>query len=297
MSFAQLKKNRKKSLQDTIEQAKKVAENSGNNKDDRFWQPTVDKAGNGSAIIRFLPKPDGEPAPWARTYSHGFQGPGGWFIDNCLTTLSQNCPVCESNGVLWNSGIEANKEIVRRRKRRLQYTSNIYVVKDPSNPDNDGKVFLFRYGKKIFDMLNDMMYPEEIDDREAIDPFNFWEGANYKMKIRKVDGYRNYDKSEFETPGALLDDDEELEKVYNSQHSLLEFTDPSNFKSYDEQKGRLDKVLGNSARVAPKEDDDGEDSPPWDEQPQSPTAEAETLETSNEDDSDMSFFKNLAEDD
>ena len=298
MSFASMKKNRKKSLADTIEQAKKVTDSSqSSNKDDRFWQPTVDKAGNGSAVIRFLPKAEGATAPWARTYSHGFQGPGGWFIDPCRTTLNKDCPVCEANSVLWNSGDEANKEIVRGRKRRLQYISNILVVKDPGNPDNEGKVFLYRFGKKIFDKANDMMYPE-FDDEEAIDPFNLWEGADFKMKIRQVEGYRNYDKCEFAAKSAVNDDDEVLEKIYNAEYSLDEFTDPANFKSFEEQQVRLNKVLGNvagptptPAPAAPAPD------MPWKEEGVSATAEAEAApEATAEDDNDMSYFKNLAAD-
>jgi hypothetical protein len=304
MSFAAMKKNRKKSLADTIEQAKKFDSKGSSNKDDRMWQPTVDKAGNGAAVIRFLPKSEGEVAPWVQLFSHGFKGPGGWFIDNCLTTIGKDCPVCEANGVLWNSDIPANRSIVSGtegspgRKRKMNYMSNIYVVKDPGNPDNEGKVFLYKYGKKIFDKLNDMMYPE-FDDEEAIDPFNLWTGADFKMKIRKVEGWRNFDKSTFAKAAALSEDDDALEAIYNSQHSLAEFVAPENYKSFDEQKTRMDKVLGNVAGVAPAPAQEAqEEDLPWaKEETSAPTAEADSLAESSADDDDMSFFKGLAADD
>lgn len=247
-SFANLKRNR-----GSLDQLTKAIEavntaEQGNSKDDnRFWQPEVDKAGNGMAVIRFLPAPaaDGDDAlPWVRTFSHGFQGPGGWFIDNCLTTLNEKCPVCEHNNTLWNSGIEANKEIVRKQKRKLSYMANILVISDPSNPQNEGQVKLFKFGKKIFDKITEAMNPEFADET-PLNPFDFWEGANFKLKIRNVEGYRNYDKSEFADQSALFNgDDEKLEKIYSQEHSLKDFTDRKNFKPYDQLKSRLDKVLG-----------------------------------------------------
>jgi hypothetical protein len=217
------------------------------NKEDNFWKPEVDKAGNGYAVIRFLPAPekDGDDGlPWVKVFNHGFQGPGGWYIENSLTTLGQKDPVSEYNSQLWNSGIEANKEIARKQKRRLSYYANIYVVEDPKNPENEGKVFLYKFGKKIFDKINEAMNPQ-FEDEKAVNPFDLWAGANFKLKIRKVEGYQNYDKSEFESPSVLGGfDDDKLEAIWKQEHSLKEFLDHSNFKSYDELKARLDKVLG-----------------------------------------------------
>jgi hypothetical protein len=248
MSFANLKRNR-----DNFDKLTKAIESTATNadagsKDDtRFWQPAVDKSGNGMAVIRFLPAPsvDGEDGlPWVRLFSHGFQGPGGWLIDNCLTTLNEKCPVCEHNSTLWNSGVEANKEIVRKQKRKLSYIANIYVISDPSNPENEGQIKLFKFGKKIFDKLSEVMNPE-FPDEQPLNPFDFWEGANFKLKIRNVEGYRNYDKSEFAEKSALLGgDDSKLEAIYKEEFSLKEFLERGNFKSYEQIKSRLDKVLG-----------------------------------------------------
>lgn len=245
MAFADLKKQSKLgSLTAKLVKEVEKMNSSGNSTDDRFWSLTVDKAQNGYAVIRFLPAPDGEDLPFVKVYSHAFQGTGGWLIDNCLTTIGQKCPVCEHNSGLWNNGTDAGKEIARKQKRKLSYISNIYVVKDPSNPENEGKVFLFKYGKKIFDKITAAMQPE-FEDEEAIDPFDFWQGANFKLKAKNVAGYRNYDSSEFSQPSALLDDDDALEAIWKGQHSLLEFTSADKFKSYDELKTRLDSVLGN----------------------------------------------------
>jgi len=211
--------------------------------DERLWKPVLDKTGNGYAVIRFLPAVDGEDLPWAKVWNHAFQGPTGqWYIENSLTTLGNNDPVSELNSAYWNSGIESDKEIARRQKRKLQYFSNIYVVSDPKNPENEGKVFLFRFGKKIFDKCMETMQPA-FEDETPVNPFDFWEGANFKLKIRKVDGYWNYDKSEFEAPSPLFDNDDAIEEVWKQQYALNEFTAPSNFKSYDELKTRLDMVL------------------------------------------------------
>jgi len=249
-SFANLKRSRNdldkltKAIEDSTSPTSKEA---GSKDDTRLWQPTVDKAGNGMAVIRFLPAPavDGDDAlPWVRRFDHGFQGPGGWYIENSLTTLGQKDPVSEYNTTLWNSGIEANKEIARKQKRRLHYIANIYVISDPSNPQNEGQIKLFKFGKKIFDKITEAMNPEFADET-PINPFDMWEGANFKLKIRNVEGYRNYDKSEFADKSALLDgDDEKLEALWKKEFSLKEFTDPSNFKSYEVLKAKLDKVLG-----------------------------------------------------
>ena len=244
MSFANLKKkSRSGSLTDKLIKQVEKLNDKGSNVDERIWKPSVDKSGNGYAIIRFLPEPEGNELPWARVYTHAFQGPGGWFIENSLTTLGQKDPVSEHNSQLWNSGSDANKEIARKQKRRLSYYSNIFIVADPSNPENEGKVFLYKYGKKIFDKIQEAMKPEFADET-PINPFDFWQGANFKLKIRRVEGYQNYDKSEFDSPSALFDDDAKLEKIYSMEHDLNEFTAPDKFKSYDDLKKRLVYVLG-----------------------------------------------------
>ena len=213
--------------------------------DDRLWKPEVDKAGNGYAVIRFLPAPDGEDLPWAKLYTHAFQGTGGWYIENSLTTLGQKDPVSEHNSQLWNSGIESDKEIARKQKRKLSYYANIYVVKDSANPHNEGQVFLYKFGKKIFDKITAAMQPE-FEDEDPINPFDFWAGANFKLKIKKVAGYWNYDSSEFDRQSALLDDDDAMEAIWKKEYSLAELVAPDQFKSYDELKKRLDYVLGNA---------------------------------------------------
>jgi len=211
--------------------------------DDRIWKPELDKSGNGYAVIRFLPAPEGEDVPWQRMFTHSFQGPGGWYIENSLTTINKKDPVGEVNRTLWNTGSETDKETARRQKRKLSYFTNIYVVADPKHPEHEGKVFLYKFGKKIFDKIMEAMQPQ-FDDEEAINPFDLWKGANFKLKIRKVDGFWNYDKSEFETVSPLLDTDEALEKVYGSEYPLKPFHDESNFKSYTELKEKMERVLG-----------------------------------------------------
>ena len=249
-SFASLKKSRKTDLEKLQSEVDKINNPKTNfsRDDDRFWKAELDKSGNGYAVIRFLPATNGEDMPYVRVFNHGFQGPGGWYIENSLTTLGQKDPLGEYNTVLWNSGIEANKEIARKQKRRLTYFSNVYVVEDKANPQNEGKVFLFRYGKKIFDKVSSMANPE-FEDETPVDVFSFWEGANFKLKIRKVDGYWNYDKSEFEGPSPLFDNDDEIEEVWKNQYALKEFTDTTNFKSYDELKTRLNMVLAGTTTV------------------------------------------------
>ena len=300
-SFASLKKSRNSSLDKLLQETAKLndsGQQQSNGPDERIWKPTVDKAGNGYAVIRFLPEPSGEELPWVRVFDHGFQGPGGWYIENSLTTLNQKDPVSEYNSELWNNGTDAGKEQARKQKRRLKYFSNILVVKDPSNPQNEGKVFLYQYGKKIWDKINDLMQPE-FEDETPVNPFDFWEGADFKLKIRNVEGYRNYDKSEFDSPSELLDgDDEQLETVYNSLNSLSELVAPDKFKSYDELKQKLDKVLGltggaSVARPAFEEVDEI----PFDPTPQSKTADAPKSRVATaEDDDDLSFFEQLAND-
>jgi hypothetical protein len=259
MGFADLKKQSKLgSLTEKLVKEVEKMNNSGNSSDDRVWKLDCDKSGNGYAVIRFLPAPDGEDLPFVKVYSHAFQGPGGWLIDNCLTTLNQKCPVCEHNSGLWNSGMDSNKEVARKQKRKLTYMSNIYVVKDPTNPENEGKVFLFKYGKKIFDKLTEAMQPE-FEDETPIDPFDFWKGANFKLKAKNVAGYRNYDSSEFASQSALLDDDDAMEAIWKKQYSLQEFMSPAEYKTYEELKKRLDYTLGLKGTPKYQDSDDLEE--------------------------------------
>ena len=300
-SFADLKRSRKSAYDKLIEETNKVQNTkSSGGADARFWQPEVDKAGNGYAVIRFLPAPQGEDLPWVRLFSHGFQGPGGWYIENSLTTLNEKDPVGEYNSMLWNRGDEAGKEQARKQKRRLSYIANIQIVKDPSNSANDGKVFLYKFGKKIFDKINDMMAPE-FEDESPVNPFDFWEGANFKMKIRNVEGYRNYDKSEFDSPAPLSEDDDELESVWNSQYSLQEFVDRNNFKSFAELQTRLNRVLGSTAvssTASEVDEDDIMESPTVSRQAPAPKIEEEVTSWSEESSDDsLDFFKQLAEED
>jgi hypothetical protein len=244
MSFADLKKQSKLGslTAKLVKEVEKMNNNSGSS-DDRVWKLDVDKSGNGYAVIRFLPAPNGEDLPFVKLYSHAFQGPGGWYIENSLTTLGQKDPVSELNSELWNNGTDAGKELARKQKRKLTYVSNIYVVKDPANPSNEGKVFLYKFGKKIFDKLTAAMQPE-FEDEEAIDPFDFWQGANFKLKAKNVAGYRNYDSSEFAAANPMLDDDDAMEAIWKKQYSLAELVAADQFKTYDELKKRLDYVLG-----------------------------------------------------
>tara|TARA_E500000305_G_C3982173_1_gene217487 strand:- start:200 stop:1114 length:915 start_codon:yes stop_codon:yes gene_type:complete len=251
MSLSDLKKSNSNFdfLQKELEKiANPEKEKTSYQEDTRYWRAAVDKAGNGYAVVRFLPAIEGEELPWVRVFSHGFQGPSGrWYIENSLTTLGKSDPVSDANNELWNSGSEANKELARKRKRRLNYISNILVVKDPANPENEGKTFLFKYGKKIFDKINDVMFPAFADE-QAINPFDFWKGANFKLKIRKVEGFTNYDKSEFESITELFEgDDDKIEAVWKAEHALQQFVDPSNFKPYEELKKKFDEIIGNTS--------------------------------------------------
>ena len=293
-SFAELKRSTTTSLDALLKETNKLTSNENNKggADARFWQPEVDKSGAGQAIVRFLPAPKGEDIPWVRIFNHGFQGPGGWYIENSLTTLNKKDPVSEYNSMLWNRGDDAGKEQARKQKRRLLYISNVYIIQDKAHPENEGQVKLFRYGKKIFDKLNEAMNPE-FEDEKPLNPFDLWEGASFILKIRNVDGYRNYDKSVFGEAGPLLADDSKLEGIWNSEYKLQEFSDPSKFKTYDELKQKLDKVLALSGGSQP-----------------SSTAETTQLDTapapsvgkvdkpkSSESDTDLDFFQKLAEDD
>ena len=298
MSFASLKKQSKLGslTQKLVKEVEKMNNNGGQG-DDRLWKLEVDKGGNGYAVIRFLPAPDGEDLPFVKLYSHAFQGPGGWYIENSLTTLGQKDPVSEHNSELWNNGTDAGKDTARKQKRKLTYISNIYVVKDPANPENEGKVFLYKYGKKIFDKLTAAMQPE-FEDEEAIDPFDFWQGANFKLKAKNVAGYRNYDSSEFASTSALLDDDEALEAVWKKQHSLAELVAADQFKSYDELKTRLNSVLGNRTQVRqdPEVVDEDSDRGSAEELVTAAASRTSAKVTATDDEDDtLSYFAKLAE--
>ena len=246
MSFADLKSKSGSFEKLQTELAKVNAPTQTSYEDARLWNPDLDKSGNGFAILRFLPQPSGEDLPWVRLWNHAFSGPGGWYIENSLTTIGKNDPVSEYNTELWNSGNEADKETARKQQRILKYYSNVLVVSDPKHPENDGTIRLFRFGKKIFDKITEAMNPA-FEDETAVNPFDMWQGANFKLKIRKVDGYWNYDKSEFDSVSAIEGGDERLEEIYNGLHSLQEFVDPKNFKTYDELKEKLHKTLTGSS--------------------------------------------------
>ena len=308
MSFANLKRNRT----DFSKLVQAAQETGGGQQqqrtgDPRMWKPTVDKAGNGYAVLRFLPPQEGQDIPWVRYWDHGFKGPTGqWYIEKSLSSIGQQDPVGEMNSRLWNSGIESDKEIARERKRRLHYVVNALIVSDPAAPENEGKVFMYQFGKKIFDKIMDLMQPQ-FPDEKPVNPFDFWEGADFLLKIRQVEGYRNYDKSEFRSPAALYDGDEaKLETVYDQMHPISEFVDPANYKTYDELKAKLANVLGEAAprtvkqEVAMDLDDEIPEfqSSPSPTAPSSPAPAITTAEASMSDDDDtMSYFAKLAAED
>ena len=317
MTFANLKKqSRLGNLTSKLtKEIEKMNTTGSSNVDDRLWKLEVDKAGNGYAVIRFLPAPDGEELPWAKVWSHAFQGPGGWYIENSLTTLGQKDPVSEYNRLLWNSGIDADKDLARKQKRKLSYYTNIYVIKDPLNPENEGQVFLYKFGKRIFDKLTARMQPDEndYDPQPAINPFDLWKGADFKLKIKQVAGYWNYDDSSFNSPSTLGNfDDSKLEEIYNSSYSLKEFTDESNFKTYEELEERLKTVLGQSVQPTSFDTDKYDHAPSitetpvpntnWKEEVESfsatkTAASATTPAAKEEEDDALSFFQKLAEED
>ena len=303
MSFAALKKqSRSGSLTERLMKKVEKLNEKGNNTDERLWKPAVDKAGNGYAVIRFLPAHANCELPWTQVWSHAFQGPGGWYIENSLTTLGKDDPVGELNRSLWNSGRESDKDIARKQKRKLSYYANVYIVKDSANPENEGEVKLYKFGKKIFDKITAAMQPE-FDDEEAINPFDFWQGANFKLKIKQVAGFWNYDSSEFGKTEALLDDDAELEKIYDKIYDLSEFTADDQFKSYEQLKGRLDTVLSRKAVVTPQADtEDLEDlseglgTSSVDEELSNLASAATSSTTVDEEEDDaLSYFQKLAE--
>ena len=296
MSLATLKKSSSLDKLLGAVQAENAPQEKKSYVDERLWKPQMDKTGNGYAVLRFLPAVEGEDLPWAKVWNHAFQGPTGqWYIENSLTTLGQNDPVSEMNSAYWNSGVESDKEIARKQKRKLQYFANILVIKDSANPQNEGKVMLYRFGKKIFDKCMEAMQPA-FEDEKPVNPFDFWEGADFKLKIRKVDGYWNYDKSEFDAPSPIFKNDDEIEAVWKKQYPLAEFSAESNFKSYDELKKRLDTVLAGTTTVGNvttlMEDEPIVSTPTVDtkEEP----APTPTVTEDDEDDT-MSYFEKLAE--
>ena len=292
MSYADLKKKSGsfEKLQAELEKTNKPVTSFA---DDRFWKPELDKSGNGYAVIRFLPQPTGEDLPWVRIWSHAFKGPGGWYIENSLTTLNKKDPVSEYNTELWNSGLESDKETARKQKRILKYYSNILVVSDPKHPENEGKIFLFRYGKKIHDKLAEVINPQ-FEDEVAYDPFDFWKGANFKLKVRKVDGFWNYDKSEFESPSPMLEgEDGQLEATYKQLYSLTDFLKEDKFKTYDELKTKLHRTLTGSGVQGTVEK-----FTPTPKTVSSAPVETTTPASSDEGEEDtLSYFAKLADDD
>ena len=301
MSFDSLKKQSKLgSLTEKLVKEVEKMNSSPGGADERFWKAELDKTGVGSAVVRFLPAPDGEDLPWVKVYSHAFQGPGGWYIENSLTTTGGKDPVSDYNRQLWNSGNESDKDTVRKQKRKLSYYSNVYVVKDPLHPENEGRVFLFKYGKKIFDKVLEAMQPE-FDDEEPINPFDFWQGANFKLKIVKKDGFWNYDKSEFDKVSPLLDDDDALEALWKKEYSLSAITAPDQFKSYEDLERRLKTVLGQKPVQRPRLDEELEDESEGRGSVSEPvlvnsnSRPAVASASADEDDA-LSYFQRLAED-
>ena len=289
MSFDSLKKQSKLgSLTDKLVKEVEKMNSSPSGVDDRFWKAELDKTGVGSAVIRFLPAPDGEELPWVKVYSHAFQGPGGWYIENSLTTTGGKDPVSDYNRTLWNSGNDADKDTVRKQKRKLSYYSNVYVVRDPLHPENEGRVFLFKYGKKIFDKVLEAMQPE-FDDETPINPFDFWQGANFKLKIVKKDGFWNYDKSEFDKVVPLIDDDDALEAIWKKEYSLSAITAPDQFKSYEDLERRLKTVLGQKPVQSPRLDEEVVA------EAEEPVAVAAPVSSSSDEDDALSYFQKLAD--
>ena len=309
MSFAALKNNRT-DLTKLVEAASSgpgEQTKTDNRNDERFWQPTRDKAGNGYAVIRFLPGDAEAPTPWVRYWDHFFKGPTGqWYVEKSLTSIGQSDPLSESNSKLWNEdGSEEAKRIVRERKRNLRYIANVLIISDPSAPENEGQVKLYRFGKKIFDKIMDSMQPQ-FPDEAPVNPFDMWNGADFTVKIRKVEGYPNYDASAFKSPSAIAGSDEDLEAIYNKQHEMSEWTDPKNFKTYDELKSRLAMVLGESAPRTVREQVSLDTSQAYTaptaaaptEPVGAPQPEISTAENTNLDEDDtMSYFAKLAADD
>jgi hypothetical protein len=293
MSFADLKRKSQSNFEFLQKELEKSSTTNG--ADERLWKPELDASGNGYAVVRFLPAPEGESVPWAKLYTHAFKGTGGWLIDNCPTTNGDKCPVCAGNTKLWNSGHESDKAVARDRKRKLSYYSNIYVVNDPKNPDNNGKVFLFKYGKKIHDKILAAMQPE-FQDETPVNVFDFWEGANFKIKIKTVGGYWNYDASEFSSPAVLSSDDDEMEAIWKQAYSLEAFVAPSEFKSYDDLETRMNSVLGAAPATRQVQQEEYQDPAPVATSTQQRDVDLPSFK-SDEDDDALSYFARLAEED
>lgn len=295
MSFADLKRNSSSNFDKLNKELEKLNTKNSYSSDDRYWKLSVDGAGNGFAVIRFLPSINVEDAPFVRKWNHGFKGPTGlWYIENSLSTLGKDDPVGESNSVLWNSGLESDKDIARDRKRKLKYISNILVIKDPENPENEGKVFLFEYGKKIFDKLNDAMNPE-FEDEKPLNPFDLWSGANFKLKQRKVDGWPNYDKSEFDKVSVIDDDDSKLEEIFNKCYDVKQEISEDKFKSYDELKAKFEKVIG--SEPTPKQKEELADNREPAKEEKAKESNSKPMMESDDDDDDLDFFKNMVDED
>ncbi len=306
MDIQTLRKMRNSDFGQISNAFEKIANPSSETKsytDDRFWKLEGDKAGNGTATIRFLPRVEGDELPWVRIFSHGFQGPTGkWYIENSLTTLGEQDPVSELNTTLWNSGVEANKKIAQNQKRRLSYVANVLIVSDPKHPENEGKVFLFKFGKKIFDKIMDKARPT-FEDEKPVNVFDFWEGANFKLRMRKKDGFTNYDESAFMEPSAI-GDDETIVGIANKQYKLVEFLDRKNFKSYDELKRKLDEVLSGNGFNAKSAAELADDEPEVRSAPEPKSAPAFTPKSSkpapsvaDDEDDVMSYFEKIAQED
>ena len=310
MDFSSLKRSSQSDFDALKAKVNETASGGGGpQQDDHFWKPDVDASGNGYSGIRLLPAPPEEDLPYVQVWDHGFQGPGGWYIEKSLTTIGQKDPVSEMNSRLWNSGDDEDKNIVRQRKRRLSYYSNILVISDPKRPENEGKIFLYKYGKKIFQKIQDLITPE-FQDEQPVNPFDLWKGANFRLKIRQVEGYRNYDKSEFDMPSEIEGGDERLEEIWKAEHSLKQFIDPSTFKSYSELEQKLHRILGiedagrGTANAMEEDVSDMGYVPPSTPAPDRETAEpAQDLPASENpnvseasaDDADLDYFKKLAE--
>lgn len=303
MSFADLKRNRT-DLASLVAAASSDEQKTENRNDDRFWQPTRDKAGNGYAVVRFLPGDTEATTPWVRYWDHFFKGPTGqWYVEKSLTSIGKPDPLAEANSRLWNEdGSEEAKRIVRERKRQLRHVANVLIISDPSNPENEGQVKLYRFGKKIFDKIMDSLQPQ-FPDEAPMNPFDMWEGADFVIKIRNVEGYANYDASSFKAPSELYaKDDDAKEKVYNQQHNFSEWSDPSNYKSYEELKNRLAIVLGESTPRTRQQEEDLDNQMPSAEGRSAsaptmasvPEPQISTAESSMDEDDTMNYFAKLA---
>ena len=303
-SFSDYLKNRQSAMDNMVQSLQKdINKESRGGDDDRIWKPKMGSDNTGYAVVRFLPGSDVSKTPWVRVYDHGFQGPTGkWYIENSLTTIGQKDPVSEYNSRLWNNGTEAGKEQARKQKRRTSYYANVLVIKDPANPQNEGKVKLYKFGQKIFDKVMSAMQPEFADE-DPVNPFDLIEGANFRIKIKMVAGYWNYDASDFERQSPLSEDEEKLEKVFNAQHDVHELIAPEQFKSYEELQTKLNEVLGEGPTAqettVARQTEAVEEKSEFDDYFKSETpSSTDTVsnDTSADDDDLESYFKNLAAD-